>query len=185
MYLTKTTKSVFEIFEKFDSLDNITKYQICIILFEQWSNKLINEKNEVNPSATDEDYEIFTPSIIGLNDSIGTVMAQMLFKVMNLELDKNEKLSINDCLSVDSCLAMELNDNSKKWLSIYEKLSYIEKMDVLSETVIRYDNETLFEDFNYSKISSELDGYEIARIINKYKEKIINTDPAKFPYEII
>ena len=55
MYITETTKEVFELFDMFDKLDTTNRLEVNIVLFEEWDRKLINEKNEINPEKTEED----------------------------------------------------------------------------------------------------------------------------------
>ena len=179
MYITETTKEVFELFDMFDKLDTTNRLEVSIVLFEEWDRKLINEKNEINPETTDEEYEIFTASLLGLKSNTGHLIAGMFLAVMNNELITKQQIE------EDNYVTLNLNDESKKWLSKYEKLSYIEKIDILEEMIIRYDNETLFKTIKgLPKIDDNLDGYKIASIIEKYKSKIIKKQ-TKFPYEII
>lgn len=179
MYITKTTKKVYELFDRYDELSDIDRIEICIILFEEWNNKLINEKNEINPMNTDEDYEIFTPSIAGLNENIGHLIADMFFATMN------NSLEIKKQLVEDNYLLMELNEESKKWISQFEKLSYIEKIEIIEELIIRYDNETIIEAFNgIPKINTFINGYEVVSIIEKYKNKL-KKDTTVFPYDVV
>jgi len=97
----------------------------------------------------------------------------------------NNQLIIKKQIEDDNYLTLNLSNESKNWLSKYEKLSYIEKIDVLEEMIIRYDDETLFKTIKgLPKIDDNLDGYKIASIIENYKNKIINKK-TKFPYEII
>lgn len=179
MYITKTTKKVYELFDRYDELDDVDRIEICIILFEEWSNKLINELNEINPMATDEDYEIFTPSIAGLKENVGHLIAEMFFMTMNNSL-KTKKTIIDD-----NYLSMELREESKKWISQFEKLSYIEKIEIIEELIIRYDNETIIESFSYiPKINTFISGYEIVSMIEKYKSRL-KKDTTVFPYDVV
>lgn len=180
MYITKTTKKVYELFDMYEELDDIYRVEICIILFEEWNNKLINERNEINPMATDEEYEIFSPGLLGLNENIGHLIADLLFATMNNSIEV--KKQITD----DNYLTMELQDKSKKWLSQFERLSYIEKIEVMEELIIRYDNETLIDAFNeLPKIHNAISGFELANIIEQYKTKISKKETSKFPYEVV
>jgi len=119
MYITETTKEVFELFELFEKLDTTNRLEVSIVLFEEWDRKLINEKNEINPETTDEDYEIFTASLIGLKANTGHLIAGMFLTVMNNELITKQQ--IED----DNYITLNLSNESKIWLSKYEKLSYI------------------------------------------------------------
>lgn len=180
MYITKTTKKVYDLFDMYDELKDINRIEICIILFEEWNNKLINERNEINPMGTDEDYEIFFPSLLGLNENIGHLIAELLFATMN------NSLKIKKQIIDDNYLSMELQEESKKWISKFEKLSYIEKIEVIEELIIRYDNETLIDAFSgLPKIHNYINGFELAVIIDEYKNKISKKEISKFPYEVV
>ena len=111
MYITETTKEVFELFDMFDKLDTINRLEVSIVLFEEWDRKLINEKNEINPETTDEDYEIFTASLLGLKSNTGRLIAGMFLTVMNNELITKQQ--IKD----DNYLTLKLSVKSKSWLS--------------------------------------------------------------------
>ena len=179
MYITETTKEVFELFDRFEKLDTTNRLEVSIVLFEEWDRKLINEKNEINPETTDEDYEIFTASLLGIKSNTGHLIAGMFLTVMNNELITKQQ--VED----DNYLTLNLSNESKIWISKYEKLSYIEKIDILEEMIIRYDNETLFKTIKgLPKIDDNIDGYKIASIIENYKNKVIKKQ-TKFPYEII
>ena len=52
----------------------------------------------------------------------------------------------------------------------FEKLDYNEKLDVFSEIIIRYDNETYFENkITIISFDSKSSGFDIANMIKKYK----------------
>ena len=55
-------------------------------------------------------------------------------------------------------------------LSQFEKLSYNEKLDVISELVIRYNNNSMFKNHEiHIPFKEDVDGFEWARIIQKLK----------------
>ena len=56
-------------------------------------------------------------------------------------------------------------------VSQFEKLDYNEKLDVFSEIIIRYDNETFFDERTLVlSFGSELDGFNITKMIKDFKE---------------
>ena len=62
------------------------------------------------------------------------------------------------------------NDEDIKLDSQFEKLDYNEKLDVFSEIIIRYDNETYFENkITIISFDSKSSGFDIANMIKKYK----------------
>ena len=65
-----------------------------------------------------------------------------------------------------------LNDEDKELISLFEKLSFEEKLDIFKEVVIKYDNETYFrERITMLTFDSDKSGYDIARLIDDYKNK--------------
>lgn len=54
--------------------------------------------------------------------------------------------------------------------SQFEKLNFNEKLDIFSEIVISYDNETYFDKkITIMSFDSELSGFELANMIQKCK----------------
>ena len=67
-------------------------------------------------------------------------------------------------------LGIIYNDEDIKFDSQFEKLDYNEKLDVFSEIIIRYDNETYFENkITIISFDSKSSGFDIANMIKKYK----------------
>ena len=71
-------------------------------------------------------------------------------------------------------IGIEFEDDELKVISMFEKLYFLEKLDVFSELFIKYDNDTYFE----NKIATlswdkNLSGYDIAKIIQNVKKEII------------
>lgn len=167
MYITETSKNVFDLFEKFEKLDDLERLNVCIILSEEWSNKLINERNEINPTTTDEDFEIFSPSSLGIEEYFGHLIATEFYAI------KINALKCEDDVIDDNYLNMKLTEIEKNWLLSFEKLLFEEKIDIISEMLIRYDNDTLFEEIkDYPAFGDdiELNGYNIASEIKEYKK---------------
>ena len=71
-------------------------------------------------------------------------------------------------------IGVEYDNDEEKILSEFEKLTFIEKLDILSEIIIRYDNGTYFdEEIKIAPFDSRMSGYDIAKIIQNYKNNII------------
>ena len=64
------------------------------------------------------------------------------------------------------------SENINKLLSKYEKLNFVEKIDVIAEIIIRMDNETLIDDVWFPRLDGNLSGYDIALIIKEYKNNL-------------
>jgi len=126
MYLTNTSKNVKDLFNLFEEQNNIIRSEISIYVFEEWNNNLINSKNEINPSITDEDFDIFNPTSIILSDNFGHELARVILDLMNKNLENKQLIGI------DNYLLIKLSDNSKNVISRFEKLNFIEKIDVIA-----------------------------------------------------
>ena len=60
--------------------------------------------------------------------------------------------------------------DDKTLISKFESLDFNEKLDVFSEMIIRYDNETYFKDkITILTFDSKSSGFNIAKIIQEYK----------------
>lgn len=128
---------------------------------------MINERNEVNPSTTDEDFEIFNFETFGMNINDGL---EIIYYLINNYVDENIVYS-NHLIIINY-------DDIKELLSKFEKLSFKEKIDVVEELLIRYDNNTLLEDREFIiKLPDVICNIEF------YKKKVNNN--ITFPYEVI
>lgn len=66
-------------------------------------------------------------------------------------------------------ISLTFNDIDKELLPFYEKMSFDEKLDVISELIIRYDNETYFENkIPVVTFGANKSGFDIAMMIKKY-----------------
>ena len=67
-------------------------------------------------------------------------------------------------------IGLTFEENEQQLLSTYENLSFNEKLDVFSELIIRYDNETYFENkIPVVTFSTSISGYDIAYLIQGKK----------------
>ena len=67
-------------------------------------------------------------------------------------------------------MGLTFDENEKKLLSNYEKMSFNEKLDIFSELIIRYDNETYFENkIPVVTFSTNVSGFDIAYLIQGKK----------------
>ena len=67
-------------------------------------------------------------------------------------------------------IGIEYSDEDKKIASEFEKLSFNEKLDIFSEIVIRYDNETYFnEKITMLTFDSNSNGFDFAKRIQDFK----------------
>lgn len=170
MYIAYTTDNVRKIFDYIEKKDNLARMKFLIYLFNGLNNNQINKQNEVNPDLIeDENLEIFNFQSIGFEDNFGTLFLQHLSMIYNKIDTDNEVYEKNG-----NIYGITFNDDDKKNISNFEKLNFEEKLDVLSEIIIRLDNETLLPKYDDEilniSFSVEQNGFEIARMIQEYKK---------------
>lgn len=165
MYITNVTDDVRILFENLDKVDDYNRLNFLLYTFNSLNNNQINDKNEVNPNLVeDDDLIVFNFNNIGSSNEVCDIFVHYLVMVNNIICD--DKVYID----YGNVIGLKYND---KIISSFEKLNFIDKIDVISELVIRYDNKTYFnEQLEVVSFDSELSGYDIAHLISKYKEKI-------------
>lgn len=170
MYITDTSDKVRVIIENLESKKDISKLKFLIYVFGVLNNGQINENNNSNPSLNvEEDYNILNPEIIGLSNNTCTILLQYFSTVYNNLTEPNAAYEENG-----NIIGVEYDNDEVKILSEFEKLTFIEKLDILSEIIIRYDNGTYFdEEIKIAPLDSRMSGYDIAKIIQNYKNNII------------
>ena len=168
MYITKTTKPVINLFDKIEELDDNGKLKLLIYIFNQANNNQLNSKSEANPDLIeDDDMIIFNFEDIGMEQDFGSKYLYYFMLMYNHDNPKNQYVDDNG--HVDGAL---YTIEEKEIISNYEKLSFKEKLDVLAEMIIIYDNETLLDDISKYINFNNGNGYEIARKIIEYKSNI-------------
>ena len=141
MYLKNTSNEVKELVIKINELDRDDKLKFISYVFNLWDRDQINSLSEVNPSLLDDsiDIEIFNPSSID-------------YRYLVIEIKEYCNYTFN--------LYRLYPKEYKELISLYEKLSFKEKKDVLAELFLVLESDELLPD--------NIDGYEIARRIIKY-----------------
>lgn len=169
MYITETNENVKKLFEKIDELKDANKLKFLIYIFGLLNNNQINDKNDANPDLSDDDdINIFTFSSLGFPENANTVFLQYLVMVYNILTSSKDAYEDNG-----NVLGIKLDEIDKKIASDFEKLNFNEKLDVFSEIIIRYDNETYFKDkLTILTFDSKSDGYAIAKMIKDYKNQL-------------
>lgn len=141
MYLKNTSNDVKKIMEKIGELDKINKLKFITYILNLWNNNQINSLNEINPDLLDDsiDINIFNPSSIGYPD---------LVKIL--------KEYWNHFYQIYRFYLKEYKD----LITLFERLSFKEKKDILSEIFLHLEHDELLLD--------NIDGYEIANLIIKF-----------------
>lgn len=169
MYITDTSNKVKELFEKLESMDDIKKLEILMSIFNLINNNQINNKNEENPDLVeDNDLIIFNMESIGFTPNYCTIFLQYNLMEYNL-INENSKLYENN----GNILGFKYNNDVKEFVSAFEKLSFNDKLDMIAEIIIRYDNETyLSNNKTHAILDGERSGFDIAREIKKLKQSL-------------
>lgn len=166
MYITNTTDKVREFFEELLEQKDYTKLKVLIYVLNALYNNQINNKGIANPDLTEEDIEIFKYSSVGLDDELVFALLAYLVAVYNLT-DIGKEVYLDD----NNVVGMKYDKNEEEILSKYEKMTFNEKLDILSELLIRYDNFTYFEErITFITLGSDITGFDIAKLIQDYKK---------------
>ena len=162
MYITETTENVKKLIEEIENKDDITKLKFLIYIFGLLNNNQINDKNEANPDLIDDnDIKIFTLDMAGLSENACTILLEYFVMLYNGLTNTKDAYEDNG-----NVLGIIYNDEDIKLDSQFEKLDYNEKLDVFSEIIIRYDNETYFENkITIISFDSKSSGFDIAKMI--------------------
>ena len=167
MYITNTTEDVRKLVEELETTSDLTKLKFLVYIFGLLNNNQINDKNESNPDLIeDDDMTMLNSEAIGLTTNACTILLQYFAMLYNGMTDSKDAYEDNGNL-----LGINYNKEDKKIASKFEKLNFNEKLDVFSEIIIRYDNETYFDNrILVVSLNSELSGFDIAHTIQKYKK---------------
>lgn len=141
MYLKNTSNEVKELVIKINELDRDDKLKFISYVFNLWDRDQINSLSEVNPSLLDDsiDIEIFNPSSID-------------YHYLVIDIKEYWNYTFN--------LYRLYQKEYKDLVSVFDKLLFKEKKDVLAELFLVIEHDELLPD--------NIDGYEIARRIIKY-----------------
>ena len=167
MYITNTTEDVRKLVEELETTSDLTKLKFLVYIFGLLNNNQINDKNEVNPDLIDDgELKIFNFEVIGLSPNAGNLLLQYFAMLYNGMTDSKDAYEDNG-----NILGINYNKKDKELASKFEKLNFNEKLDVFSEVIVRYDNETYFDERTLVvSLNSELSGFDIAHTIQKYKK---------------
>ena len=167
MYITNTTEDVRKLVEELERKNDICKLKFIIYIFNLLNNNQINDKNEPNPDLVEDDnLKIFNLEAIGLSLNACTILLQYFAMIYNGMSNSKDAYEDNGTI-----MGIMYSNEDKNIASQFEKLNYNEKLDVFSEIIIRYDNETFFDEKTLVlSFGSELDGFNIAKMIKDFKE---------------
>lgn len=166
MYITETTENVKKLIEELEKKDDITKLKFLIYIFGLLNNSQINDKNEANPDLVEnDDIKIFTLDMVGLSENACTILLEYFVMLYNGLTNTKDAYEDNG-----NVLGIVYDKEDKKLDSQFEKLDFNGKLDVFSEIIIRYDNETYFDKkLTIISFDSKSSGFDIAKMIKNYK----------------
>lgn len=166
MYITNTTDNVRKLIEKLEQKDDLSKLNFLIYIFGLLNNNQINDKNEVNPDLIeDDDMKILSMEAMGLPNNYCTILLQYFVMVYKIKTNTNNIYEDNG-----NIIGIEYSDEDKEIASEFEKLNFNEKLDIFSEIIIRYDNETYFnEKITMLTFDSNSNGFDFAKRIQDFK----------------
>lgn len=166
MHIENTTDNVTNLIKQLEIKEDLNKLKFLIYIFGLLNNNQINEDNEANPNLIDKDIKIFTLDIVGLSYNACTILLEYFVMLYN-GLTNTKKAYIDNT----DFIGIEYDKDDKNLISKFENLSFNEKLDMFSEIVIRYDNETYFKDkITILTFDSKSNGFDIAKIIQEYKK---------------
>ena len=167
MYITNTTEDVKKLIEELERRNDIYKLKFIIYVFNLLNNNQVNDKNELNPDLLEDDnLKIFNLEAIGLSPNACTILLQYFAMIYNGMTNSKDAYEDNGTI-----MGITYSKEDQNIVSQFEKLDYNEKLDVFSEIIIRYDNETFFDERTLVlSFGSELDGFNIAKMIKDFKE---------------
>ena len=114
----------------------------------------------------DGDVTIFDSEVIGLSKNACTILLQYFAMLYNGATDSKDAYEYNG-----NVIGIYLDKEDKEIASKFEKLNFNEKLDVFSEVIIRYDNETYFKEKTLViSLGLTLSGFDIANQIQTFKK---------------
>ena len=165
MYIKNTTDNVRNLIKELETKDDLNKLKFLIYIFGLLNNNQINENNEVNLNLIDKDIEIFTLYIVGLSYNACTILLQYFASLYNAITKSNEVYEDSG-----NVIGVNYDKEDNEIISKFEKLDFNEKLDLFSEIIIKYDNETYFDEkITMLSFDSELSGFDIAKQIKDFK----------------
>ena len=164
MYITETTDNVRKLIEKLEHEKDLNKLKFLIYIFGLLNNNQINDKNEANPDLIEnDDMKVLTLESVGLSQNACTILLEYFVMLYNSITKTKDAYEDNG-----NVLGVMYDKDDEEVISKFERLNFNEKLDIFSEIVIRYDNETYF-DGKIKTFDSKLNGFDIANMIKSFK----------------
>lgn len=167
MYISNVSEDVSKLFSYIEKLNDESKLKVLIYILNIINNNQINDRNETNPELLlDDALKILKFSFIGLNDNHCEIFIKYLISVYSI-MNKYDKVMYIE----NNVEGLVYTEEEKIIIYKFENLSFNDKLDIIRELFIRYDNETYFKNkITMVTFDSKLDGFDIANNILKFKE---------------
>lgn len=167
MYISNVGEDVSKLFSYIEKLNDESKLKVLIYILNIINNNQINDRNETNPELLlDDDLKILKFSFIGLNDNHCEIFIKYLISVYSI-MNKYDKVMYIE----NNVEGLVYTEEEKIIIYKFENLSFNDKLDIIRELFIRYDNETYFKNkITMVTFDSKLYGFDIANNILKFKE---------------
>ena len=166
MYIGNVSEDVSKLFSYIEKLNDEIKLKVPIYILNLINNNQINDRNETNPDLLlDDDLKILKFSFIGLNDNHCEIFIQYLISVYSI-MNKYDKVMYTE----NNVEGLVYTEEEKIIIYMFENLSFNDKLDIIRELFIRYDNKTYFENkITMVTFDSKLNGFDITNNILKFK----------------
>ncbi len=166
MYITETTENVKKIIEELEQKKDLNKLKFLIYIFGLLNNNQINDKSEANPDLIEnDDMKVLTLESVGLSQNACTILLEYFVMLYNGITKTKDAYEDNG-----NVIGIVYDKDDKEVISKFEKLNFNEKLDIFSEIIIRYDNETYFDEkITNLTFDSKLNGFDIANMIKSFK----------------
>lgn len=167
MYISKVSEDVSKLFSYIEKINDESKLKVLIYILNLINNNQINDRNEPNPDLLlDDGLKILKFSFTGLNDNYCEIFIKYLISVYKIMNNYNKVMYIENNVK-----GLVYTEEEKIIIYKFENLSFSDKLDIIRELFIRYDNETYFENkITMVTFDSKLSGFDIANNILKFKE---------------
>lgn len=141
MYISNVGEDVSKLFSYIEKLNDESKLKVLIYILNIINNNQINDRNETNPELLlDDDLKILKFSFIGLNDNHCEIFIKYLISVYSI-MNKYDKVMYIE----NNVEGLVYTEEEKIIIYKFENLSFNDKLDIIRELFIRYDNETYFK----------------------------------------
>lgn len=111
----------------------------------------------------DEEVNVFNFKSVGYMNNESEKLIEYLLSVFSRETGVS--------ILYDSSILTYDFESISEYICLFENATFFEKLDIIVELFIRYDNDTLFNN-EYESFLPLISGYDFARCIKDFKESL-------------